>query len=55
MIEQAKGVLAGVTGATVASAFASMRTYARVTGRRLSDVASGVIDGSIDPHAIHAH
>ncbi len=41
-IEQAKGVLAERLGCSVDEAFGRLRTYARRTGRRLSDVAREV-------------
>ena len=47
-LEQAKGVLAQRTGLPMDQAFQLMRDYARSRGRRLSDVAAHIIDGSID-------
>jgi GAF domain-containing protein len=47
-LEQAKGVLAQRTGLPMDRAFQLMRDYARSRGRRLSDVAARIIDGSID-------
>jgi AmiR/NasT family two-component response regulator len=47
-LEQAKGVLAQRTGLPMERAFQLMRDYARSRGRRLSDVAARIIDGSID-------
>jgi transcriptional regulator with GAF, ATPase, and Fis domain len=47
-LEQAKGMLAQRTGLSVGQAFLLMRDYARARGRRLSDVAAHIIDGSID-------
>ena len=48
LIEQAKGVLAARTGATVAEAFVMMRAHARRHGRPLTAVAEAVIDGSLE-------
>jgi len=47
-IEQAKGVLAERSGLEIDQAFAMMRQFSRQTSRRLSDVATGVIEGSIE-------
>jgi len=49
LIEQAKGALAERSGLGVDEAFRVMRSYARSSGRRLSDVALQVLDGSLDP------
>lgn len=46
-IEQAKGVLAERTGTTVDEAFTMLRHYARVNGRKLSDVARAVVAGEL--------
>jgi GAF domain-containing protein len=45
-IEQAKGILAGRRGSTLAGALDVMRTFARHYHRRLDEVAHAVIDGS---------
>jgi transcriptional regulator with GAF, ATPase, and Fis domain len=42
-IEQAKGAVAQARGVSVDEAFANMRSYARRTRRRLSDVAHAVV------------
>ncbi|TCO45925.1 GAF and ANTAR domain-containing protein [Actinocrispum wychmicini] len=47
-LEQAKGVLAQRTGLPMDEAFQLMRAYARSHNRRLSDVATQIIDGSLD-------
>ncbi|HEY7594477.1 MAG TPA: GAF and ANTAR domain-containing protein [Actinophytocola sp.] len=47
-LEQAKGMLAERTGLPMDQAFRLMRDFARGRGRRLSDVAAHIIDGSID-------
>jgi transcriptional regulator with GAF, ATPase, and Fis domain len=52
MIEQAKGMLAGRVGLSPAEAFAAMRSYARGSGQRLSDVAHSVLSGSLEPSAL---
>lgn len=46
-LEQAKGMLAERTGLRMEQAFQLMREYARGRGRRLSDVAAHIINGSI--------
>ena len=48
VIEQAKGMLAARHGVVVSDAFAAMRTYARRTGRPLSQVALDIVDGTLD-------
>ena len=48
VIEQAKGVLAERGRVAVADAADRLRHHARRTGQRLTDVARGVIDGSLD-------
>jgi GAF domain-containing protein len=45
-IEQAKGLLAGRRGSTIADALDVMRTFARHDHRRLDEVAHAIIDGS---------
>jgi transcriptional regulator with GAF, ATPase, and Fis domain len=52
VIEQAKGMLAERTGLSLADAFGAMRSYARGTGQRLSVVAHGVLDGSLETSAL---
>jgi transcriptional regulator with GAF, ATPase, and Fis domain len=52
VIEQAKGMLAERAGLSPADAFTAMRSYARGTGRRLADVANGVLDGSLATSAL---
>jgi len=47
-IEQAKGVLAERHSLNVDDAFDALRTYARNNGLRLTDVATSVVDRSID-------
>jgi AmiR/NasT family two-component response regulator len=47
-IEQAKGVLAERSKLDMDAAFASLRVFARNGQHRLSDVARGVVDGTID-------
>ena len=47
-LEQAKGMLAERTGLPMDQAFRLMRDYARGRGRRLSDVAAQIINGSVD-------
>ncbi|UZJ24191.1 GAF and ANTAR domain-containing protein [Rhodococcus antarcticus] len=52
VIEQAKGVLAERGGLDMGEAFTRLRGYARRHQSRLSDVARGVIDGSLDSRAV---
>jgi GAF domain-containing protein len=51
VIEQAKGVISERAGIDVAEAFSRLRTYARNTNLRLTDVAQAAIDGTLDPQA----
>jgi hypothetical protein len=46
-IEQAKGVLAERTGASVEEAFTVLRRHARVNGLKLSEVARAVVAGEL--------
>jgi AmiR/NasT family two-component response regulator len=48
VIEQAKGVLFERLKLDMHDAFATLRSYARRTNRRLSDVARDVIDDRLD-------
>ncbi|GAA4747325.1 GAF and ANTAR domain-containing protein [Actinomycetospora chibensis] len=48
IIEQAKGVLAGSTALAPEDAFTVLRSHARGQGIRLTDLARGVVDGTID-------
>jgi GAF domain-containing protein len=52
IIEQAKGVLAERGGLEVDAAFDRLRRYARRTQQRLSAVARGVVDGTVDREAV---
>ena len=52
LVEQAKGVLAARAQISVGEAFTLMRTHARRRGLRLTDVASAVVQGSIDVDAL---
>jgi GAF domain-containing protein len=47
-IEQAKGILAERNDLQIDEAFVRLRTYARHNGLRLTDVATGVINRTID-------
>jgi GAF domain-containing protein len=51
VIEQAKGVISERSGIDVAEAFSRLRTYARNTNLRLTDVAHAAVDGTLDPQA----
>jgi hypothetical protein len=51
-IEQAKGVLAERARIDMDEAFRALRAYTRNGHHRLSDVARGVVDGTIDVYAI---
>ncbi|MFJ8914998.1 ANTAR domain-containing protein [Amycolatopsis sp. NPDC102389] len=48
VIEQAKGVLAERAGIDLGTAFHRMRSFARSSNRKLSEVARGVVDGTLD-------
>lgn len=48
LIEQAKGVLAERLGADVGVAFDAMRRFARRRGLHLTEVAQGVVAGTVD-------
>ena len=50
VIEQAKGIIAAQSGATIDASFALLRSYSRDHNRRLREVAREVIEG-----AVHAH
>jgi transcriptional regulator with GAF, ATPase, and Fis domain len=52
LIEQAKGVLAERLGISVDEAFTALRAYARSGNHKLRDVATSVIDGSLDATAV---
>ena len=52
IIEQAKGVLAERRQFDMADTFEILRAYARSTNQRLSDVARGVVDGTISAAAL---
>jgi ANTAR domain-containing protein/GAF domain-containing protein len=54
-LEQAKGVLAERAGLSMGEAFELMRAYARHRGRRLSDVATQIIEGVLDEQALGKH
>lgn len=47
-VEQAKGILAERGDLDVADAFVRLRDHARRTGRRLTDLAGLVVDGTVD-------
>jgi GAF domain-containing protein len=51
VIEQAKGVVSERVGVDLAEAFSRLRAYARDHNLRLTDVARGAIDGTLDPRA----
>jgi GAF domain-containing protein len=48
MLEQAKGILAERANIEVAAAFNIIRGHARRQGRRLTEVAAQIIDGTLD-------
>jgi len=52
VIEQAKGVLAERASISLDAAFARLRGYARRNNRRLSDIASELIEGRLEPAAL---
>ncbi|HUQ62205.1 MAG TPA: GAF and ANTAR domain-containing protein [Acidimicrobiales bacterium] len=53
-IEQAKGMLAERCEVDVDRAFALMRNYSRTNRRRLSEVASDMVRGTLDPSSVLA-
>jgi GAF domain-containing protein len=54
LIEQAKGVTAERLGLDMSEAFARLRGHARHNNLRLTDVATAVIDGTLDASALAA-
>ncbi|MFE6612521.1 GAF and ANTAR domain-containing protein [Amycolatopsis sp. NPDC057786] len=48
VVEQAKGMLAERAGVDVGTAFHRLRSFARGANRKLSEVARGVVDGTLD-------
>ena len=50
-IEQAKGVISERAGVDLAEAFSRLRSYARNSNLRLTDVAEAAVDGTLDPLA----
>lgn len=54
LVEQAKGMVAEREGLTVEQAFSGLRRYARDNNRRLVDVASDVLDGTLASSALSA-
>ena len=54
VIEQAKGILGERTGCDMSEAFDRLRGFARSRQARLSDVARQVVEGSLQPEAVHA-
>ncbi|WP_050796146.1 GAF and ANTAR domain-containing protein [Frankia sp. EUN1f] len=54
VIEQAKGVLAERGGLHMDQAFNRLRRHARNTNTRLTDLARGVVDGTVDSTAVLA-
>jgi GAF domain-containing protein len=51
VIEQAKGVISERAGVDLTEAFRRLRTFARDSNLRLTDVAQEAIDGTLDPRA----
>ena len=49
IIEQAKGVISERTGVDPAQAFSRLRSYARSSNLRLTDVAEAAVDGTLSP------
>jgi hypothetical protein len=52
IIEQAKGMLSEYLNVTVSDAFELLRTYARTHNRKLSEIASDVVDRAIPSSAL---
>jgi hypothetical protein len=55
VIEQAKGMLAERRNVETGAAFDSLRSYARNTNRKLSDVAQAILDGRLSAEALDPH
>ena len=53
-LEQAKGVLAERAGLAIDDSFERLRSYARRSNRRLSDVAQALIEGTLTPEVLHS-
>jgi GAF domain-containing protein len=51
VIEQAKGVISERAGVDLAEAFSRLRSYARNSNLRLTDVARAAVDGTLHPSA----
>jgi GAF domain-containing protein len=51
VIEQAKGVISERAGTDLAEAFSRLRSYARNSNRRLTEVARAAVDGTLDSAA----
>ena len=51
VIEQAKGVISERAGVDLTEAFSRLRTFARYSNLRLTNVAQSAVDGSLDPSA----
>ena len=54
MIEQAKGVLAERAGLAIEESFERLRSYARASNRRLSDVAQDLLEGTLTADALQS-
>jgi GAF domain-containing protein len=52
LIEQAKGVLAERGNLDMAQAFNRLRRHARNTNTRLTDLARGIVEGTVDSRAV---
>lgn len=52
-IEQAKGMIAERAGVNMDQAFAKLRAYARSTIQRLTEVATGLVGGTVSMDAIN--
>ena len=55
LIEQAKGILTERSGVEMDQAFAALRSYARSHNQRLADVATALIDGTLDASTLRPH
>jgi AmiR/NasT family two-component response regulator len=52
VIEQAKGLVAGRLGVELEHAFELLRSRARSTNRRLTELAHDITAGKVDPEAL---
>jgi hypothetical protein len=54
VIEQAKGIISERAGVGMDEAFSRLRNFSRNTNRRLSEVATGLVEGTLDIDSVAA-